>query len=69
MNMTAEEFNALYPIGTPVRYWPVLGVPGVNESVETKTRSEAWALGHGDVVVKIEGRTGGCYIEHMEPLA
>jgi hypothetical protein len=34
--------------------------------VQTKTRSEAWALGHGAVVVKVEGRAGGVDITHLE---
>lgn len=63
---TAEQWNALFPVGTPVRYWPVYppveGIP----PVDTKTRSEAWALGDGSVVVKVEGRTGGVHLSHVE---
>ena len=63
--MTADRFNTENPIGTPVRYFPI---KGVGESIVTKTRSEAWALGHGEVVVKIEGRAGGVCISHLEIL-
>lgn len=63
---TAEQWNADHPVGTAVRYWPIYppiaGVP----PVDTRTRSEAWALGHGAVVVKIEGRTGGVALSHVE---
>lgn len=63
--MTAEQFNQKYPIGTAFKYYPIKGLPDFDE---TATRSEAWALGHGDVVVKVEGRTGGVLIEHLEAL-
>ena len=61
--MTAEEFNAKYPIGSLCHYFPIKGEPSHQV---TKTRSEAWALGHGDVVVAVEGRTGGVLIDHLE---
>jgi hypothetical protein len=61
--MTAEKFNAKHPVGTPCRYFPIKGEP---DFVETKTRSEAWELGHGAVVVAVEGRTGGVLIDHLE---
>jgi hypothetical protein len=62
--MTAEEFNKKYPIGSDVIYIDDFRVGHV-----TKTRSEAWELGHGDAVVKIEGRTGGYDVERIMPLA
>lgn len=60
--MTPEQFNEQYPIGTPVFYEDDFG-----KFHETVTRSEAWALGNGDgdVIVKIEGRTGGFLIERI----
>lgn len=63
--MSAAQFNAENPIGTRVRYFPIKGVA---ESIDTKTRSEAWELGHGEPVVKIEGRAGGVCISHLEIL-
>jgi len=63
--MKASEWNELYPVGTPVLYYPILGEP---ESEETKTRSEAWELGHGEPVVKVEGRAGGVCLEHLRVL-
>ncbi len=65
---TPEEFNARFPIGTKVRYWKVLPAdvaPGL-DPVETETRSEAWALGHGAVVVKVKGISGGVLISHLD---
>lgn len=59
--MTAQEFNEIYPVGTAVTYFPIMG----EEGRETKTRSEAWELGHGAVVVLVEGQTGGVSIDHL----
>lgn len=65
---TAESWNAAHPIGTRVRYWsiypPIPSVP----PLDTTTRSEAWELGDGSVVVLIEGRTGGVHLSHIEVL-
>lgn len=64
--LTPAQWNAAHPIGTAVRYWPVYppvdGIP----PVDTKTRSEAWALGDGSAVVMIDGRTGGVALSHIE---
>lgn len=62
--MTANEWNAAYPVGTPVRYFPVRGQA---DHMDTATRSEAWALGHGAVVVSVRGKSGGVAIEHLFP--
>lgn len=43
---------------------PIGGVP----PVDTTTRSEAWALGDGSVVVLIEGKAGGVHLSHVEVL-
>lgn len=61
--MTANDFNVLYPVGTTVKYHPIIGGA---EFIETKTRSEAWHLGHGEAVVKIEGRAGGVSLRALE---
>lgn len=53
------------PIGTRVRY---RSAPGA-EPFDTVTRSEVWALGHGERVVKIEGRTGGVCLWALEILS
>lgn len=63
---TAESWNEAYPVGTPVRYWPIYppidGVP----PVDTRTRSEAWTIGDGSVVVCVEGKSGGVSLSHVE---
>ena len=65
---TVETWNAAYPVGTVVRYWPIYppldGIP----PVDTVTRSEAWALGDGSVVVLIDGKSGGVHLSHVEVL-
>ena len=60
--MTANEFNERFPIGTPVDYTPILGG---TERKRTRIRSGAWPLGHGDVVVLVEGVIGGVTIEAL----
>lgn len=64
--MAVAEWNSKHPVGTAVRYWPVL--PPVNSMppTDTVTRSEAWALGDGTAVVLIEGRSGGVALSHVE---
>lgn len=60
--MDAKTWNELYPEGTLVRYWPI---KGKEENRDTRTRSEAWELGDGHPVVKIEGQTGGVSLRHL----
>ena len=70
MNLNTKEFtlyywNINYPPGTPVRYWSVKG----NQSyVDTVTRSVAWKLSNGEILVKIDGQSGGVSINHLMPL-
>ncbi len=63
--MTVAEWNAKHPVGTRVLYWPISGPEYAHEFVDTVTRSEAWELGHGAAVVKIQGRAGGVLLEHL----
>lgn len=63
--MTAKQFNKHVPVGTPVRYYPIIGGA---EFIETRTRSEAWNLGHGEPVVKVTGTTGGVVLEAIETI-
>lgn len=60
--MTAEEWNARHPIGTPVIFVPVAGEP---DRLYTRTRSLAWNLGNGEPVVLVEYRTGGVALSHL----
>ncbi|MGW9245818.1 hypothetical protein [Streptomyces badius] len=65
----ADEFNARYPVGTPVMAYP-LTRPGVNEhffkELDTVTRTPAWILGDGEPVVSVEGYAGGICLSHVD---
>jgi len=73
MALTAEQFNAAYPVGTPV-----IAYPGVRPEyaaeigttdyprLVTRTRSAAWNLGHGEPVVMVDGYAGGISLEHID---
>lgn len=65
---TAESWNSEHAVGTAVRYWPIYPPIDSVPPVDTVTRSPAWALGHGDVVVAIVGRAGGVLLSHIEVL-
>lgn len=60
--MTPKQFAEKFPVGTPVRYYPISGESHYEEAT---IRSEPWVLGHGAVVVKITGRAGGVMITHI----
>lgn len=71
MTMTADQFNARYPVGTPVVAYP-LTRPDDNqteffERMETVTRTPAWTLGHGASVVSVDGYAGGIALTHIDP--
>lgn len=51
-------------VGQKVWYYPVRGEKERRPSV---VLSEPWALGHGAMVVRIEGQTGGVSPLHLEP--
>lgn len=63
---TAVSWNAAYPVGTAVRYYPIYPPIESVSPVDTTTRSEAWTLGDGSVVVLIEGKAGGVHLSHVE---
>ena len=62
--MTADEFNAAHPIGTPV-----LAFPGTREGrgILTRTRTPAWTIGE-HAVVSVEGYAGGIALTHIETI-
>lgn len=60
--MSIEDARSAYPLGTPVRYFPA---SDSRSFVRATVRSEPWSLGHGAVVIKITGRTGGVAVEHL----
>jgi hypothetical protein len=57
-----DKARADMPEGTPVTYWP-----GYNQHVgrETVTRSEVWRMPAGQLVVKLDGYTGGIALTHI----
>ena len=61
-DLTPGEFSKRYPVGTACRYYPIAGD---SEHRKTTIRSEAWALGHGAAVVKVDGIRGGVDINHL----
>lgn len=64
--MTADEWNAQYPVGTRVRYWPIRGAS--DNYSDSRTRSAAWELDSGISIVSIEGRSGGVALSHLMAL-
>jgi hypothetical protein len=72
--MTADAWNAVYPPGTPVVAYPGVlpddpTAASLCTRLETRTRSKAWTLGHGEPVVAVEGRSGGISLGHVFPAA
>ncbi len=59
--LSVDQFNETYPVGSDAIYTDDLG-----GEHETKIRSEAWVLGHGDAVVMIEGGSGGFCIDRIK---
>ncbi len=64
--LTATEFNQRFVVGQPVVYTPVRGREATIPPLVTTTRSEAWELGGGTVVVAIKGRAGGVSLAHLD---
>lgn len=57
-----ENFNRQFTPNTPCFYQPTRGI---DKWYPTRTRSEAWMLGHGEPVVQIDGTSGCVSIEHL----
>lgn len=61
--ISAEEFNKKFPVGTPVKYYPIQG----RENFKTgKTTTPAWTLGSGVPVVTTDIMGGGLCLTHIE---
>lgn len=65
--ITIEAAAERFPIGQRVTFFPIL--PAERGEI-AHIRSEPWALGHGEVVIKITGRAGGVAVTHLraEPM-
>jgi hypothetical protein len=70
--VNAEQFNAAFPVGTPVVAYPLTrpedDQPDFFERLETVTRTPAWTLGHGKPVVSVDGYAGGIALTHIDPI-
>ena len=56
-------------IGTPVIYWGIVKQNGERlNPLKTAIASEAWELGHGEVVCNVVGKSGGVAISHLEKI-
>ncbi|HCG2926653.1 TPA: hypothetical protein NJV01_003358 [Escherichia coli] len=64
-NITAGVFNLRYPVGSQFHYYLT---PGVSERETVVTRSEAWNMRNGRLVVRVEGKLGGISVNHLEPI-
>jgi hypothetical protein len=69
---TAAWWNHHYPAGTPVLAYPLVRpddpcAADLCERLETRTRSQAWNLGHGEPVVLVEDYAGGIALTHAAP--
>lgn len=63
---TADAWNRHYPVGTPVDAYPGART---EPPLRTRTRTPAWALGHGAPVVAVEGWTGGIALSHVDVIS
>jgi hypothetical protein len=66
--MSAEGWNAQYPVGTPVTAYPGFRpeVGGADvPTLHTHTRTPAWNLGP-EPVVMVDGYAGGISLDHID---
>lgn len=69
--LTADEFNARYPLGSLVVAYPGFrpeAAPSPVKRLITRTRSTAWSLGNGEPVVMVDGHAGGIALGHVDPI-
>lgn len=64
VDMTAAEWNAQYPVGTPVTAYP--GTREGDRVLATATRSRAWTVGYTTAVVSVNGWSGGIALTHVD---
>ena len=63
-NLTIEQFNKLYPIGTKVNYYPIY--TNADDYLETETTSPAWKLASGIKVVCLKIGSGGYCFDNIQ---
>jgi hypothetical protein len=64
--VNAEQWNALYPVGTPVFAYPGARPPKAARKVITRTRSRAWVASHGKPVVMVDDLAGWISLTHVD---
>lgn len=52
-------------VGREVWYYSYIDGDKHSEPMKTVIRSEAWRLGHGELVCKIKGVSGGVSLRHL----
>jgi hypothetical protein len=66
----ADAWNAAHPVGTRVVAFPLTRpedkTPSFFERLETVTRTPAWVIGGGEVLVSVEGYAGGICLSHVD---
>ena len=60
--LSLNQANETFPVGVKVRYYPVSGNPSYKDTVII---SKSWALGHGDIVIKVESNRGGVSVDNL----
>ena len=63
-NLTINQFNKLYPIGTKVKYYPIRSNP--KKFVMAETTTPAWQLASGANVVGLNCGAGGYFFNNIE---
>lgn len=63
-NISATRFNERFPVGSSFIYHPT---PGMPERESVTTRSEAWLMRNGRLVVRVDGKIGGVSVNRLEP--
>jgi len=62
----AKDWNALHPIGTPVKRYKLINP--LREGLATETRSAAWVMGGHSVMVMVNGVSGGVLLESVRAI-
>ena len=60
-----DDWNSQYPVGTAVRFHPVIGGPAYRER---KTRTEAYVLSGHTACIFLEGESGCVALDACEPI-
>ncbi|GAB2718499.1 hypothetical protein [Streptomyces bullii] len=69
--MNADEFNARYPVGTPVLAYPGFRPEDASDArrLVTRTRTKAQLSASGDPVVWVEGEGSYICLTHVDPVS